>query len=125
MTKDLIDATETDVALNILAIVIAMTMRLRRQDSQLAFLETASVPLDEKPKNAYERRQHAISVFMYKHLRNATPLAAMLSDLEDMRKLGRTERWHVAITTWQNVITNEKDLDWAISQYAIFTNYSA
>jgi hypothetical protein len=98
-------------------------------DRRAGIMNTASVELSEAPRNAQQRRQHAIAVVLYKHVANgAYDVPAILNDIEAMIKLGRTTRWQGQCRTWANMIRNADlpgGMDWALDQGAIFVNYAA
>lgn len=84
---------------------------------------------EERPRNAQERRQAALAVFGHTHLYTDYDYARMRSDIETMRKLGRTERWQNALTDLDAMVQaadeGERDTTWAILQGAQFVNYAA
>jgi hypothetical protein len=120
----MIDATRTDAANTILMHVDMAITRIRCDNQQLAHVLTHHVSLNERPKNAADRRYAAIAIFVYKHLLADNPVLDMVEDLSKMQGLGRTDRWKSAVRTWATVITGEADKNWAITQYAVFTNYA-
>lgn len=111
-------------AVGILTDIIAIqNAELYREDRQLHHLETGSVDLTDRPKNASERRQHAISRVLYTWLRRETDdVSAMMEDIASLAALGRTERWKTAVRTWVHVAQTEPDM---FFQYATYTNYAA
>lgn len=127
-STDLLDATHTVAAQEIGASVSVVCDMLHKADRHLNAFENAfAIPLDERPTNAVARRSWAINVVFYKHMRTTHDVAAILADIEDMRKLGRTERWQTALTTWQTMIKTNPydDLDWVLMQYSTNTGYAA
>jgi hypothetical protein len=80
-------------------------------------------PLADAPKNAKERRQHAIAVLLMVHQFDSSP-ERTIDALETMRKLGRTERWQGSITNFQNALATS-DFDWALMQFSTYLNYAA
>ncbi len=107
-------------------VVTIKVMRFRRENNQRGHVETHAVEIAERPTNAQSRRQHAISVFLYKWADNPEfNLSAACKDLDTMATLGRTPRWKASMTDWKNNLTMSADKEYVITQYAIFANFAA
>ena len=90
---------------------------------------------------ASDKRFNAIKEFgdKYRPASNGYKLLAdadvdtMISEIEAMRSLGRTERWQNTLTQWQNMIrTCDHDcestyahIDWASLQGSVYAVYAA
>lgn len=121
--RKLIDATKTAAAVLVLMMVDVEIGRLRREDRHLTFLDTFSLPLGERPTNAVERRQEAISrVFYTWERREHEDREAVAQDIETLASLGRTERWKTAVRTWAHIAREDPQM---FAQYSTYTNYAA
>jgi len=60
----------------------------------------------------------------------------LLKRIKDMKKLGRTNRWHAALTRWEDMILEcddyvkdteewKRHLHWAVLQGNVYTGYAA
>lgn len=57
---------------------------------------------------------------------DGTLVTRIISDINSLRYLGRTERWHDALTNWAEMLSDESsDNLWALQQGAIYTGYAA
>jgi hypothetical protein len=122
----LTDATNTTYIGKRLELRIEIVLADYRRDNDHAWIETAKVSIvDERPKKAVDKRQAAVTCFVYKHLHTDYDIPQMIRDLSQLRALGRTLRWQQALTTWMGVLEREQDTAWAITQYSIYTNYAA
>lgn len=123
----LTDGTHTYAAERVALRVEIALGKLYADDAYLYQFTAASVDVTDAPSDAVERRQHAIARFGYKHSRTTHDVPAMIADVNAMRALGRTERWQTALDTWVRMIETDPygDLDWVITQYAVYTNYAA
>lgn len=119
----MMDATKTLTGLMISARVEVIIGRLMQEDSHLAHILTHAVDLSERPKNAKDRRGHAISRVLYTWLRieHEDP-EAVAKDIETLAALGRTDRWKTAIRTWAHIARTDPDM---FHQYGTYTNYAA
>jgi hypothetical protein len=119
----MMDATNTLSCLVIAKRVEVIIGRLMQEDSHLTHILTHAVELSEQPKNAKDRRGHAISRVLYTWLRieHENP-EAVAKDIETLAALGRTDRWQAAIRTWAHIARTDPDM---FHQYATYTNYAA
>lgn len=119
----MIDATGTTAA-ELVAIHVEIAVgRLYREDRQLAHLLTHSVELAERPKNAKDRRGHAIARVLYTWLRREDEdPEAMAKDIESLASLGRTDRWKAAVRTWAHIARTDPGMFY---QHATYANYAA
>lgn len=119
----MIDGTNTDAADLVLAHVDVALGRLYREDKHLHHILTHSVPLSDRPKNAKDRRGHAIARVLYTWLRRETEdQEAMAKDIESLASLGRSERWKAAIRTWAHIARTDPDM---FFQHATYANFAA
>jgi hypothetical protein len=122
----LIDATTTKPGARLYFKVEAAIGRYIRTGPDHSRMDTMSVVIaDERPSNAVERREAALSVFLYKHLYTDFDYDKMVEEINAMVKLGRTERWHNALANMQRAVLHNMDTNYAITQYTIFANYAA
>lgn len=50
----------------------------------------------------------------------------VISDIDRLRHLGRTDRWLAALDKWERMVREHpEDLDWAVLQGAIYCGYAA
>lgn len=82
--------------------------------------------------NAELRRMEAVNKLLedvmeipWVKLREGITRKDIAAKIEDLRKLGRTERWGTAIDAWKSVVLSNHDLSHAVTQWAIFTNMQA
>lgn len=96
--------------------------KLFREDRHLAHILTHSVELADRPKNAKDRRGHAIARVLYTWLRRETEdQEAMAKDIESLDSLGRTDRWKAAVRTWAHIARTDPEL---FHQHATYINYA-
>jgi len=119
----MIDATGIE-AVELVAIRVEIAVgKLYREDSQLCHILTHSVLLSERPKNAKDRRGHAIARVLYTWLRRETEdQEAMAKDIESLASLGRTDRWQSAVRTWAHIARTDPEMFY---QHATYANYAA
>jgi hypothetical protein len=97
--------------------------RLWEADRQLHHLDTHTVLLTDRPVNARQRREHAVSRVLYTWLRREEENAeAAAADIETLLPLGRTDRWKNAVRTWAAITRTDPRM---FLQHSIFTNYAA
>lgn len=118
----MIDATKTTAA-ELVSIHVEIAIgRLYNQDRQLAHILTHSVELTERPKNAKDRRGHAIARVLYTWLRREwDDPEAMAKDIESLDALGRTDRWKAAVRTWAHIARTDPEM---FHQHATYINYA-
>lgn len=119
----MIDGTGTLAAIRIHIELLAILSVFRDMDPQLHHLQTHSVAIAERPKNAKERRGHGIARVLYTWLRRETEdQEAMAKDIESLASFGRTERWQTAIRTWAHIARTDPQM---FQQYGTYANYAA
>ena len=60
------------------------------------------------------------------NVKAATTRASVAARIDELRPLGRTDRWCGALDTWRTwVLDTETDLRWAIVQGSIGANHAA
>lgn len=81
---------------------------------------------------AVERRLDAIRALTDTYLtpdgllKPCATVARVISDIDRLRHLGRTERWASALDKWEGMVRKHSDaLDWAIMQGCIYAGYGA
>lgn len=84
--------------------------------------------------SAKDKRYAAIKVFSdkwrpesngYRLIESATA-DDMIAEIEDMHSLGRTKRWHNAITAWVKMMREyPENLEWAVLQGGIYASMEA
>jgi hypothetical protein len=83
---------------------------------------------------AYEKRFEAIRAISDKYrpesngymLIDDAKVEDMISDIEALFSLGRTERWHNSLKRWIDMLNEYPgSLDWAILQGGVFAAYAA
>jgi hypothetical protein len=119
----MIDARNTAAA-ELVAIRVEIAVgKLFREDRQLAYILTHAVELTDRPKNAKERRGHAIARVLYTWLRREhEDPEAMAKDIETLASLGRTDRWKAAVRTWAHIARTDPEM---FQQHATYANYAA
>lgn len=119
----MIDARNT-VAAELVAIRVEIAVgKLYREDRQLAHILTHAVELADRPKNAKDRRGHAIARVLYTWLRREhEDPEAMAKDIESLASLGRTDRWKAAVRTWAYIARTDPEL---FAQHGTYANYAA
>lgn len=131
MNAELIDGRYTIAAMDIeIRVDMAVSRYIRDTPSTVVNMDTASLNIEmERPRTAVDRRQVALAVFLYKHSCTDYDYAQIHNDIQEMRKLGRTDRWQNALITL-DVVTREAaagehDMEWALHQYVIYANYAS
>lgn len=82
--------------------------------------------------NASEKRLQAITatvdylMYDWRELKPGVSREEAAIKIGELAALGRTERWKLAVKTWQRMVRKEDHpLDHAITQWAIYTGYAA
>jgi hypothetical protein len=101
---------------------------LRTTGDQTHFAQTlyTARPIAEAPQTAVDKRQHALSVFICKHVDYSVEFPeyneSMAADLDKMAALGRTARWRTAVKSLRHACKEDPNM---IMQMITYANYAA
>ena len=118
--------------------LIAEGMNFRRTAERYnGSLDWNSQNLTDAPKTPKQRRECLVGVWQFKNIReddkySITDVSAMIRELRDMQRAGRTERWRNAVMGAEKALINtmnesdpEFDVSYVIRQFGIYMMWEA